>query len=529
MVVIGAGVGGLACAIELAAEGTAVTVLERAAGAGGKLRAVMVDGEPIDAGPTVLTMRWVFDELFARAGVATEAQLALRPLQTLARHAWRDGEPLDLYRDLEAGVAAIARFAGPRDAARYRDYCARAQRIHDVLEAPFLRASRPNPLSLLVRGGLRGLPDMLRISPFRTLWAALARQFEDARLRQLFGRYATYCGSSPFAAPATLMLVSHVERQGVWTVAGGMHRLAAALCDTARQLGVRFCFSTHAERIVVERGRAVGVSVAGGDHHPASAVVFNGDVAGLGRGLLGSAVAARAPGADGAVRSLSAVTWNLRAKTAGLALGRHNVFFSGDSRHEFDALFGQRRLPEDATVYVCAQDRGEPEDLPDGAAERLLCLVNAPACSDRSDGSDHSDRSDRSDRGDGGAIHPEDLERCERRMWQRLEQSGLTVQPLSPPTRTTPAEFARLHPGSDGALYGQASHGWMASFRRPGSRTQLPGLYLAGGTTHPGPGMPMAALSGRLAAASLLEDRRAVRVSTSTSSPAAMPGGISTR
>lgn len=524
VVVIGAGVGGLVCAIDLAARGIEVTVLERAPAPGGKMRAVGIDGERIDAGPTVFTMRWVFDELFESAGASFDAAVALQPLDTLARHAWQADARLDLYGDLPRSVDAIGRFAGARDAQRYRDFCARAQRIYRVLEAPFLRASRPNPLSLLVRGGLRALPDMLRISPFATLGSALAQHFEDPRLRQLFGRYATYCGSSPFSAPATLMLVSHVEREGVWAVEGGMHALAEALRDTALRLGARFRFSTHADHIVVERQRVSGVIAVGGERFAASAVVFNGDAAALAGGLLGDEVAhgavhGAAHAAAGALppdrRSLSAVTWALRAQASGFGLARHNVFFGGDSRREFDELFAQGRLPNDPTVYVCAQDRTEP-DAPDrDTPQRLLCLVNAPA------------------RADAGPIEEKELERCERRMFQRLAQCGLALKTLSPPCRTTPSDFARMFPGSAGALYGAASHGWMASFRRPGARTRTAGLYLAGGTTHPGPGVPMAALSGRLAASSLWQDRQGlrttVRVSTRPSPPAATPGGISTR
>lgn len=515
VVVIGAGVGGLACAIELAARGIDVMVLERAHAPGGKMRTVEIDGQRIDAGPTVFTMRWVFDELFDGAGQSFDAAVALQPLRTLARHAWQADARLDLFGDLDRSVDAIGRFSGPRDAARYRDFCARAQRIYRVLEAPFLRASRPNPLSLLVRGGLRALPDMLRIAPFATLGSALAQHFDDPRLRQLFGRYATYCGSSPFAAPATLMLVSHVEREGVWAVEGGMHALAAALHDTALRLGARIRFSTQVEQILVERQRVTGVTATGGERLAASAVVFNGDTAALAAGMLGGAVARVGASTPPHRRSLSAITWALLAHAEGPALGRHNVFFGSDSRREFDALFAQGRLPDDPTVYVCAQDRGEPEAADRETPQRLLCLVNAPA------------------RADAGPIEEKEFERCERRMFQRLAQGGLVLKTLAPPCRTTPSDFARMFPGSAGALYGAASHGWAASFRRPGARTPIAGLYLAGGTTHPGPGVPMAALSGRLAANSLWQDRcgrrATARASTPTSSPAATPGGISTR
>jgi 1-hydroxycarotenoid 3,4-desaturase len=217
-------------------------------------------------------------------------------------------------------------------------------------------------------------------------------------------------------------------------------------------------------------------------------VVFNGDVAALARGLLGAQVreATRAP----AQRSLSAVTWNLVAPTSGFPLLRHNVFFSADYRAEFDALFQARRLPGAPTVYVCGHDRGSSEEpRAAGAPERLMCLVNAP-----SNGDTHRDDEDA-------------LQRCEEATFALLQHCGLQVARTGARSvRLTPHDFALRFPGTGGALYGAASHGWRASFSRPGSRSAVPGLYLAGGSTHPGPGVPMAALSGRQAAASLLHD-----------------------
>ncbi len=504
--VIGAGAGGLASAIALAARGVEVVVIERAAHAGGKLRQVEVAGRAIDAGPTVFTMRWVFDELFASAGARLDEQLRLQPMPTLARHAWRAGEELDLFADVERSVDAIARFAGPAEGRRYRQFCARSAGIYATLEAPFLRGSRPTPWSLATRVGARGLPGLARISPFATLWSALGEHFHDARLRQLFGRYATYCGSSPFLAPATLMLVAHVERDGVWRVEGGMQRLADALVALATRLGVCFRRGEHAQEIVTRDDRVCGVRLAGGEVIATDTVVFNGDVAALAQRLLGDAAAQAVAPMTRAAPSLSAVTWNAVARPRGFALAHHTVFFGADSAAEFDDLFTRRHMPGDPTVYVCAQDRGPDHAAPGDDPERLLCLVNAPAAT----------------------IPSEELARCEQQMLQRLARSGLILD-LGPAVRTTPMDFARMFPGSQGALYGRASHGWMASFQRPGARSRIRGLYLAGGSTHPGPGVPMAALSGRQAAHSVWQDLQQARASTPWSRPAAMPGGTSTR
>jgi len=513
VVVVGAGIGGLVSALRLAAQGVRVTVLERAPTPGGKMRQVVLAGRAMDAGPTVFTMRWVLDELFADCGEQLDAHLQLQPAALLARHAWRDGSTLDLFADVQRSAQAIGEFAGAAEAQAYSAFCRRAGEIYQALERPFLRGTRPDPLTLLMRSGWRGLPRMLRISPFATLWSGLGEHFRDPRLRQLFGRYATYCGSSPFSAPATLMLVAHVEQSGVWQVAGGMHAVALCLASLAAQRAVQFRYDSDVRQIEVVAARVAGVRLHSGEFVAADAVVFNGDAAALRSGLLGPAARGALPRQDTARRSLSALTWNLLAHTEGFELAHHNVFFSDDYRREFDDLFTSERLPTQPTAYICAPDHGRArlgERSDATAAQRLLCLVNAPAT------------------GDAAPATPEEIESCRRRTFQHLADCGLRLtHPPQHLTTTTPADFEAMFPATGGALYGQASHGWAASFRRPGSRTRLPGLYLAGGSTHPGPGVPMAALSGRLAAASVLNDLRSA--STVSYPPAVMRGGTSTR
>jgi 1-hydroxycarotenoid 3,4-desaturase len=348
-----------------------------------------------------------------------------------------------------------------------------------------MRAQKPSALSLAAG---TGLSEMWGISPFATLWKALGEHFRDPRLRQLFGRYATYSGSSPFQAPATLMLIAHVEQQGVWLVEGGMINLARELAKLATRLGANVHVNTEVSEISSKGGRASGVVLSNGERIEADAVICNADCAALSTGLFGRAATGAVPATKPAARSLSAVTWTLSAAAEGFPLTRHNVFFGHDYPDEFDAVFRRGQIPDDPTVYVCAQDR--PGAVPDGGSERLLVLINAPA------------------NGDTETLSSAEIERCETRTFNLLERCGLTVHRRPDATTvTTPAQFARMFPATGGALYGPAVHGSMAAFRRPGSRSALPGLYLAGGSVHPGPGVPMAVLSGRLAASSLLRDQ----------------------
>jgi len=239
VIVIGGGIGGLTSAALLAARGCAVTLVEAAATPGGKLRTIDVGGVAVDAGPTVFTLRDVFDDVFAACGSSLDAHLTLRPAHRLARHAWGDAR-LDLFADPAESEAAIGDLAGAAEARGYRAFRREAQRLFDALDAPFMRRPRTDPLTLGWRMGARGFADYCTLRPYTTLWRALGGYFADPRLRQLFGRYATYCGASPFACPATLMLVAHVEARGLWLVDGGMARLATALEALGRRNGARF-------------------------------------------------------------------------------------------------------------------------------------------------------------------------------------------------------------------------------------------------------------------------------------------------
>jgi 1-hydroxycarotenoid 3,4-desaturase len=489
--VIGAGIAGLTAAIDLAAAGARVTVFERQAGPGGKMRPLNVGGRSLDAGPTVFTLRRVFDELFEAAGASLSDHLALRPADVLARHAWPDGSRLDLFADPRRSEDAIGALCGAAEAARYRAFRERAAGIYRTLEQPFMRAARPSAIELARRIGWRRLDVLWRISPFTTLWRALRGHFRDPRLRQLFGRYATYCGSSPFQAPATLMLIAHAEQQGVWLVDGGMHRVAAALAALAAGRGAELRYDAEVAAVAVDRnGGAAGVVLRSGEQVPADAVVVNADPCAVAQGRFGSAPQGAADALPSARRSLSAVTWTLLAETRGFPLLRHTVFFSGDYATEFDDLMRARRVPRDPTVYVCAQDRGDADAPPPRGPEALLCLINAPPD------------------GDARVYGAAAVADCEQRAFGALERAGLTLRRRPEATVvTTPADFERLFPGSGGALYGGATHGWRTSFERPASRSRMRGLYFAGGSVHPGPGVPMAALSGRLAAAAVLADR----------------------
>ena len=487
VIVIGAGAGGLAAAVDLAAQGMRVTVLEAAAAPGGKMHQVRSGEHLIDAGPTVLTMRWVFDDLFARAGENFNDWLPVKPITTLARHWWTDGSFLDLHADPRVTAADIAGFAGSADAEGYLRLCRDSAAIFDLLKDSFMAAPKPNPISLVHRVGWHRVRELLQLRPTQTLWQALGDYLGDARLRQLFGRYATYVGSSPLQAPATLMLITHAEQNGVWVLPGGMTALARGLQGLAEKHGATFRMNTQVREIHCQGGRVSGVTLADGEQLAADRIVFNGDRQALASGRLGPGVIRAVPPTKPEQRGLSAVTWCLRSDTAGFPLTYHNVFFGKDYPDDFAALFGRGDITAEPTVYVCAQDRLGSE-RPEGP-ERMLLLVNAPALGDEQ----HWDR-------------PR-LASITQRAESVLRACGLKLSLDTATCRIAhPGEFAARFPGSGGSLYGQATHGLLSSFERPAARTRIGGLYLAGGSAHPGPGVPMATLSGQLAARAVTED-----------------------
>ncbi len=504
ILVVGTGAGGLAAALELASRGCAVTALERAPVPGGKIRALAVDGFEVAAGPTVFTLRSILDELLAVAGTRLEDELAVHRAEILARHVWPDGTRLDLFADPERSEAAIAAFAGSAEARRFRAFRREAARIWALLERPFLRAPEPSLPGLLGGVGLGRLAELPRIRPFESLWKVLGEHFRDPRLRQLFARYATYCGGSPFLAPATLALVVHAELEGVWLVEGGLVALARTIARLAERRGVRFRYESEVVEILVEVGRATGVRLASGERLSADAVIVNADVAAIAAGRFGPAAARAIDRGAVGERSLSAVVWSVVGRARGLPLVHHDVFFCTDYPREFARILDERGLPEDPTIYLCAQDRPAAEAPPPAGEERFLVLVNAPARADRE------------------PFAESEIAACWERVRRKLEQLGSSIEPRAMRV-TTPSDFARLFPESGGALYGPAPHGWRAAFARQGVRTRLPGLYLAGGTVHPGPGVPMAILSGRLAARAVLSDLASMR----RSNRAAIAGGIS--
>jgi len=340
------------------------------------------------------------------------------------------------------------------------------------------------------------------MAPHRSLLGSLKSTFREPKLAQLFARYATYVGGVPQEAPALLSLIADAEARGVWSVEGGMHRLAQAIADLACARGATIRYNCHVTGLDAEGGRICAVLTDDGPL-PTGRVVFNGDPRALHRGLLGEAMRGAVTKDAVEPRSLSAHVHAFAATPSGPELSAHNVFFGDDPMEEFAPL-ARGRTPKDTTLYICAQDRGGGAGP--GPVERFEIIRNAPPLPSATD----PDKESAS---------------CHTRTFQQLARFGLTFSPQPEVgAMTTPAGFASLFPGSQGSLYGRSPAGLTAGLKRPTVRTAIPGLYLVGGGAHPGAGVPMATLSARHAAEAILMDR----TSTFAPRPAAMRGGTST-
>jgi phytoene desaturase len=468
ILVIGAGLGGLAAAIRLARAGHTVEVWEKNSEAGGKLKEWRADGFRWDAGPSLLTMPHVLRDLFAFAGERMEDHLDLVHLDSCCRYFWTDSTVID----------EDAAFWSRPEVAQFIEY---ARGIYELSgeaylnhpPADFWRAFSPRNL-----GKLRHLG---KVATTRTLAAEVERRISDPHLRQIFLRFATYNGSSPYRTPATFNIIPFVESEfGAWYVRGGMVRIAEALAALAQRNGVSFRFNTTAT------GWNGGEAIAqDGFRSRADFLVCNADVLSARTGFLADITPASEQKA--LLRpplSASGFILFLGVRGRDPRLGHHNIFFSDDYPGEFSAIHEQGRNASEPTIYISISARSDPAHAP-AEHDNYFVLVNAPARDPKQSWTEIEARSYR------------DV------VLQRLQRFGFDDLPRRIVSERifTPVDFAERDLARHGALYGWASHSIRTSLFRPPLRA--PGnrnIFFTGGTTHPGGGIPLVLLSGKMVA-----------------------------
>jgi phytoene desaturase len=472
ILVIGAGLGGLAAAIRLARAGHAVEVWEKNAEAGGKLKEIRDGDFRWDTGPSLLTMPDVLRDLYAAAGERLEDNLDLLRLDSACRYFWTDGTVID----------EDAAFWARPEVARFLAY---ARGIYELSGEAYLNHPPSEMWRAFTPRNFSKLRHLGKVATTQTLAREVERRFADPHLRQIFLRFATYNGSSPYATPATFNIIPYVEATfGPWYVRGGMVKIARELHALAERSGVTFRFNTIAAKW--DGREAIGT---GGATSRTDILICNADVLSASNTFLKAVTKpwtrsslAREPLSTSGFILFLGVRYQERRRDRRLA--HHNIFFSDDYPREFAEIHEQRIAPREPTIYVAISARTDSSHAPEGH-DNWFVLVNAPA------------------RDPNQPWTPEETRAYRDLVLQRLAKFGLDDLPARIVTERTftPTDFATRDLAHHGALYGWASHSIRTSLLRPPLRApEARNIYFTGGTTHPGGGIPLVLLSGKMVA-----------------------------
>lgn len=487
VVIVGAGMGGLSAAVALSSrKDLAITVVEALNHPGGKVAWQEVDGVRFDTGPSLFTLPQIPASLFDGCGRSLDTEITLFRAQPHFQYRFGDGTILNIGPSSEENTEEVGRRLGPSAAAEFDDFLNYCRRIWEAAAPHFIMGEAPSMLTPF-KMGLSAIRAFRDIDSTNTMLQAIDGRLNNPHLRDLFLRYATFNGSDPRRAPATLNCIAWVDLGlGGWGIKGGMGQLAIAMERVASLGGVEFVFDARLRSIEYDGSQ---FSLHTGAHRfLADAVVVNADV----RHLVEDLWATPADHGFKISNTLSMSAWTAIIRSRRRPIEErppHMVLFPRrDYLREFVDIFDGKIPPQEPTLYVCAQEKAHR--LTGWADEEpLFVMINTPALADP------------------GKQPPVDWPAFEERILERLRQTDLIDSQDSIIWRRTPEDLARQFPGTQGSLYGPASNDRFAAFRRaPNRAPKIAGLYLATGSAHPGGGVPLCIQSGRQAAAELLED-----------------------
>jgi diapolycopene oxygenase len=476
VIVIGAGLGGISAAISLAQQGYTVEVFEKNLQIGGKLNMLRREGYVFDLGPSILTLPHLFERLFTGSGRRMADYVSIRRVRPHWRNIFEDGSAFDFVPDEEAMSAELAKL-GPGLDKPFRDFLSYSGKLYDLVNRGYFEAGLDS-VAEFIRYYEPGA--ILKFDLFRTMHGGVARFIREPHLRDALDFFIKYVGSSAYAAPAFMNCLPTIQfRYDLWYVDGGMYNMAVGLGRLMEELGIRVNLGQEVTEIRKDGGRVSGIT-ASGVFHPADIVVSNMEVIPATRELLkaGPAEMKRLERFEPACSGL-VIDLGLDCRYAQLA--HHNFFFSGDQKSHFKAVFTDKVLPHDPTLYVVASSRTDPTVAPAGC-DGLKILPHIPPIDP------------------ARPLAPEDYRALRERVLDKLERMGLkdlrrhiVVEHL-----WTPVDIQREYYSNCGSIYGVVCDRWKNfAFKAPKQSARYPNLFFTGGSVNPGGGMPMVVLGGQ--------------------------------
>jgi len=476
-IVVGAGIAGLATAIRLTAKSYDVTVFESNAYPGGKLHAKTIHGYRFDLGPSLFTMPWLVTELFALHGKDASHYFKYTRKDTICNYFWEDGTFFSLAADSQTFVAEASDFFNENDKS-LRKYLNENREKYERTRTLFLEKSLHKLNTYLSLDTLKALLRIPSLGITNSLDAHNSKAFKNEKLVQLFNRYATYNGSSPYKTPGIMSMIPHLEMElGTYFPKGGMHSITTSLYGLARDIGVQFKFKHPVDSIIVKNKKAVGIRCAGKDNL-AQVVVSNMDVYPTYKKLLPKQQHPKKKLEQERSSSALIFYWGM-AKTFP-QLDLHNIFFSSDYKTEFDFLFAKKNIYPDPTVYVNISSKENRSDAPEGH-ENWFVMINAPA--------------------NYGQNWEELKTKAKAAVLNKLSSILQTDIAAHITTEFTldPIGIEENTSSYRGALYGASSNSKFSAFlRHPNFSQKIKNLYFCGGSVHPGGGIPLCLLSAKI-------------------------------
>ncbi|MDZ7625826.1 MAG: phytoene desaturase family protein [Ignavibacteriaceae bacterium] len=483
--VIGAGLGGLTSALLLSKKEFDVKVFETNSKPGGKANSLRLNNFRFDTGPSLITMPFVLEEIFKEAGYKLSDYLKLIKLDIICKYFYADGTVINAFGNLEKFAEEIENKTTDTSSSikKYLQYC---KKIYDLTTDIFLLNSPTSIKNLLSAKSFKSLLNFKSIDVFRTVDKANKSFFKDAKTLQLFNRYATYSGSNPYSAPATLNTIQHVEYGlGSYICEGGVYKIVEVLFNLCKENGVQFQFNSAVKKIILNGNSVSGIEYTAEDGRNVienfDLVISNADVNTTYKKLLNDTSSKPAKRYESLEPSLSAIVFYWGVKGNYPKLETHNILFSTDYKKEFNEIFELKKCPSDPTIYIYISSKFNKSDAPDGF-ENWFVLVNAPYIS--------------------GQDWKEEIRLTRERVIKKIKAVlRINLDQLIVEEEVLTPEKIESQTGSRlGSIYGISSNSRTAAFLRQQNKSKkYKGLYFCGGSAHPGGGIPLVMLSGKLA------------------------------